>query len=123
MGLLGGVDQNEEGGEGAGREARRLRGERARAREQRLQVRRPGHAQASGTARPAQLLHRAQDVLTGQTADHPAQRSRQPAHVLAQRRVQRAGDRRRQRNGGGGAGGGGGHGRGFARQIPGGGGR
>ena len=83
MGLFRGVDQNEEDGEGAGGEARRLRGERPRAREQRLQVRRPGHPQASGTAGPAQFLHRVQDVFTGQTTDHPAQRSRQPAHVLA----------------------------------------
>ena len=117
MGLFRGVDQNEEHREGTRREARRLGVQRARPGQQRVQVRRPRHAEPSGAAGPAQLLYRVQRVLAGQAADHPPQGPGEPAHVLAQRRVLRARDRRRQRNGGGNVGGGGGHGRDCARMI------
>src|SRR2546430_1218851 len=91
MGLFRGVDQNEEHREGTGRQAGGLRRQRSGPCQQRLQVRRPRDAEASRAAGPAQLFHRAQRVLTGQPADHAAQGPREPAHVLAQRRVQGAG--------------------------------
>ena len=98
MGLFRGVDQNEEHRKGACREPRRLRCEGSGVREQRVQVRRSRDAEASGAAAPAQVLDRPEGVLTCQPSYHPAQRRREPANVLAERRVLGSRDRRRQRN-------------------------
>src|SRR5204863_346464 len=108
MSLFRGVDQNEKHRERAGRETRRLRWEGSGPREQGVQVGCPGDAEASGAARPAQLLDGAECFFPGQPADDPAERRGQPTHVLAELRIMGPGDGRRKRNSRGD--GGGGHG-------------
>ena len=99
MSLFRGVDQNEKHRERAGRETRRLRWEGSGPREQGVQVGCPGDAEASGAARPAQLLDGAERVFTRQPTDYAPQRRGQPTHVLAEWRVLRPGYGRRKGNG------------------------
>ena len=101
MGLLRGVDQDEEHCEGTGGQPRRLGRERAGPREQRVEIRRARDAEPAGPAGPPQLFDRPERFFPRQPADHPSERRRQPPHVLAQWSVLRSRHGRREGNGGG----------------------